>query len=149
IVFEQALRRAAQARTAPNYVQVLSEAAESYGGRLLPHYYDDWIAPEQERLQQRFQQTVSQLLGLLEKAGEFERALEWARRSLSTDPLRVEAHRDVMRLLASAGQPQEALVQYRELERLFSQELGETPSSSARQLALHIEAQVASAPTPP
>lgn len=146
--FEQALRRAAQSRTTPNYVQALTEAAESYGGRLLPHYYEDWIAPEQERLQQRFQQTVSQLLGLLEKAGEFERALEWARRSLSIDPLREEAHQDVMRLLAAGGQPAEALRQYRELERLFSQELGETPSSAAQQLARQIETQAASAPTP-
>src|SRR5262249_2419623 len=135
----QALRRAAQSRTAPNYRQMLAEAAERYGGPLLPHYYDDWIAPQQARLQQRFQQTVTQLIGLLEKEGQFQRALEYARHSLSLAPLREETHRDVMRLLAAADQPAEALRQFRELERLFAAELGAAPSPAAQQLARAIE----------
>jgi DNA-binding SARP family transcriptional activator len=92
--FEQALRRAAQSRNDPKYTQLLADAAEKYGGLLLPHYYDEWIAPEQERLQQRFHQTISRLIGLLEKEGAFERALEYAQRSLSLDPLREESHCD-------------------------------------------------------
>jgi DNA-binding SARP family transcriptional activator len=147
--FEQALRRAAQSRTAPDYAQRLAEAAERYGGPLLPGYYEDWIAPEQERLQQRFQQTVSQLVLLLEKEGQFERALEYAQRVLSLDSLREESHRDVMRLLAAAGQPEAALRQFRELERVLAQELGATPSSAARQLARQIEAQLAARPASP
>lgn len=52
----------------------------------------------------------------------------------------------MMRLLAAAGQPEEALRQFREMKRLFKQELGETPSSTAQQLARQIESQVTSAP---
>src|SRR5262249_30006014 len=52
-----------------------------------------------------------------------------------------EAHHDLMRLLAAAGQPEAALRQYLELERLLDQELGEVPEEGSRELARQIKQQ--------
>src|SRR5438874_1435341 len=57
------------------------------------------------------------------------------RRAARADPLREEAHYDLMRLYAAAGQPSATLHQYQELERLLRDELGETPSAATRALA--------------
>ncbi len=137
--FEQALSRAAKARTSPGYPHSLMEAVDRYGGPLLPHHYDSWIAPEQERLHQRFRQASGQLIGLMEADAELGRAIEVARRCLSFDPLREEAHRDVMRLLAASGLPEDALQQFHELERLYADELGAAPSKETLLLARQIE----------
>src|SRR5262249_22301532 len=58
--FEQAIRTATQARNTPDQMPLLMLALEKYKGPLLPNYYEDWIAPEQERLAQRFQQAAAQ-----------------------------------------------------------------------------------------
>src|SRR5262249_38967870 len=54
---------------------------------------------------------------------------------VSVDPLREEAHYELMRLYALAGQPSATLQQYQELERILREELGETPSAATRALA--------------
>src|SRR5439155_7127805 len=58
---------------------------------------------------------------------------------LSTNRLREEAHREVMRLYAAAGQPDAALRRYAELERLLKQELDSAPGAESRALARAIE----------
>src|SRR5207302_4787759 len=78
---------------------------------------------------------LQQLVEALEQAGDPEGALEYARRAVSVDPLREEAHYDLMRLHAAAGRPRAALRQYEELERLLREELEETPSAATRALA--------------
>ncbi len=147
--FDQALRRAALARLAPNYVTQLAECADLYGGPLLPQSYYEWIPPEQERLKVRYGQTVSQLVELLEKEGRYESALDYAGRALSLDPLDELATKDVMRLMAAAGQHESALALYHDLERVLAEQLGTAPSSSAQQLARRIEEQMSSAPAVP
>src|SRR5262249_20940960 len=67
------------------------------------------------------------------------RALGYARRAVSADPLREEGRQDLMRLLAAAGQPTAALRQYRELEQLLDEQLGTEPSAATSQLARDIE----------
>ena len=139
--FEAGLRAAFQTEERAEKGQVLAQALNRYQGRLLQGYYDDWIVPEQERLAQTYFQAASQLFELLETAGEFSSALEYARRALSLDPLQEEAHAAVMRLLAKVGQPAAALTQYRELERLLDTELGDTPSPAIKELARQIARQ--------
>ena len=139
--FEAGLRAAIQTEERAEKGQVLAQALNRYQGRLLQGYYDDWIVPEQERLAQAYFQAASQLVALLETTGEFSSALEYARRALSRDPLREEAHVSVMRLLAKVGQPAAALMQYRELERLLDTELGDTPSPALQELARQIARQ--------
>jgi DNA-binding SARP family transcriptional activator len=130
--FEVAVQAAEAAARASDPVSLLTTAVERYGGVLLPGYYEDWVAPEQQRLAERFLQALRQLTGHLERSGEFERALQYARRAVSVDPLREEAHELLIRLHAAAGQPGAALRQYRELERMLKQEFNAAPSAAIR-----------------
>ncbi len=143
--FQAALRRAAQGRNSADYASLLAHAADIYGGPLLPFLYNDWIAPEQAHLQQRYQDTVSQLVNLLEKDGRYDTALTYAERAVTLDPLHEAAHRDVMRLLSAVGRHQAALVQFRELERVLADELAASPSSVTVQLVRRIEERFADA----
>ncbi len=142
--FEAAQRSAAEAGSDTERAECLAEAVELYGGELLPGYYQDWIIPEQRRLADLYYRTVRWLTAYLEQAGEWEHALECARRAVSADPLREEAHQDLIRLLAASGQPSEAVRQYQELERILKEELDATPSVAVRELARQIELQAES-----
>src|SRR5712692_1297104 len=130
--------------------ECLAQAVELYPGELLPGYFDDWVLQERQWLAERYFAALGQLLAHLERASEFERALDYARRGVSADPLREEAHRDLIRLLAAVGQPAAALRQYQELERLLKEQLDATPESATRALVREIErlAILRQAPSP-
>src|SRR5262249_46571809 len=141
--FETALRRAATAGSGRERMLFLADAAELYGGELLPGYYDEWCLMERERLAETYLRTLHELVELLERPGHLDRALGYARRAVSADPLREEAYQDIMRLLAAAGQPALALRHYRELEQRLEEQLGDAPSAATLQLAREIERQAA------
>jgi Cdc6-like AAA superfamily ATPase len=54
-------------------------------------------------------------------------------------PLREEAHQELIRLHAAAGQPSAAHRQYRELERILQKEFGIAPSAATRRLVASLE----------
>src|SRR5438132_9382383 len=81
-----------------------------------------------------FHQVIRSLIGHLEDAGDWEQAIEYARRAVAADPLRETTHQELIRMLAEGGQSSAALGQYRELERLLREELGEEPSPDTRVL---------------
>jgi predicted ATPase/DNA-binding SARP family transcriptional activator len=141
--FESALRAVAPSgRPAAGGIERMErliEAVELYRGELLPGYFEEWIMPERLRLAEAFFAAVSELIQLLEQRGDLGRALQYARRAVSADPLREEAHHEVMRLLAATHQPEAALRQFEELERLLARELGVTPSPEIRAFAHELE----------
>jgi tetratricopeptide (TPR) repeat protein len=130
--FEAAIRDAAKAGSCAREAHALAEALDLYRGPLLPGHYEEWIVPEQERLAVLFSDAAARLVALAGRGGDRTRALEYARRAVAVDPLREERHRDLMRLLAAAGQPEAALRQFRELERLLDQEMGDALGGDAR-----------------
>jgi DNA-binding SARP family transcriptional activator len=136
--FEAALKEAAAALPEERS-KFLITAAEVYGGELLPGQYDDWIFPEQQRLDELYFHALCQLIGDLESAGDPDRALQFALRAVAANRLREEAHREVIRLCAAAGRTDAALRQYRELKRLLEEELGTAPAAATCVLvaALH------------
>lgn len=140
--FEGAVRLAAQARNAPNRLTLFADALDRYTGQLLPGFYDDWITPEQERLAQRYLQTSTQFISLLEKEGQTERALEIAHCTVARVPLYEDGQRELIRLLAATGQFDSAIRQYRELTRLLHDELGELPQRATTDLVNQIENRV-------
>lgn len=145
--FESAFAAAQRAGTGAENVRYLREAVRHYRGELLSTLYEDWLSPERQRLADLFQQAISGLVEQYELTGNLERALEFARRGVSADPMREEAHCQLMRLYVAAGRPHAALRQYRELERILKNEWDEKPSARARELAAGIQ-QSASAVTP-
>jgi predicted ATPase/DNA-binding SARP family transcriptional activator len=139
--FDAALHKAATAGSGRERMLFLADAAERYGGELLPGHYEDWCLVERERLAETYLRTLHQLVELLERTGDLDHALGYARRAVSADPLREEAYQEIMRLLAAAGQPTLALRYYRELEQRLEEQLGEAPSAATLQLAREIERQ--------
>jgi DNA-binding SARP family transcriptional activator len=139
--FEAALQRGSRAQSTTERIQALAEAAELYAGSLLPGFYEDWITGEQERLAGLYFEAINKLITHLEETGDISGALEYARQAIRRDPLREEMHHSLMRLLAAAGQPGAALRQYKELERLLDEQIGEEPSAPLRTLARQIERQ--------
>ena len=133
--FETALQSATQAQGQDEQVRLLSKAVALYAGDLLPGYYEDWIPREHQRLAEAFIQAARSLTDILTQAGQWERAIDCARRAVTADPLREESHCDLMRLYAAMERPLEGLRQYRALERVLQEELGESPSPVARALA--------------
>jgi DNA-binding SARP family transcriptional activator len=101
--FEARLQVAAAAGSDAERVQRLTEAVALYRGELLPGHYDGWVLQEREWLATRYFQALGEFLAHLEQAGEIGQALEHARQGVRVDPLREEAHRDLIRLLAAAG----------------------------------------------
>jgi adenylate cyclase len=146
--FQTVLRSAAGARSDPERVGFLAQAVALYRGELLCGYYEPWVLREREGLAERYLQALRQLVGLLEAAGEMHRGLDYARRAVSVDPLREEAHVDLMRLLGAVGEPAAALRQYRELERLLKEELGATPAPATRALARDLQRLAVTRPQP-
>ena len=146
--FEVAIRAAANTGSVTEQAQHLARALDLYRGRLLPGQYEEWITAEQERLAGLFFDAAGRLIGHLEAAGDPGGALSRARQAVAADPLREEGHGHLIRLLAATGQPGAALRQYRELERLLDEELGEEPSAPLRALARQIEKQSGLAASP-
>lgn len=137
----------AQFEAAVRFAQSQSDAEESpwisaielYTGRLLEGCYEDWVAPEQRRLEELFFGVQHELVARLERNGDCERALHYAQRGANVDPLRESAQRDLMRLYAAVGQPVLALRQYHELRRLLCEQLEQEPDAATTALAARIK----------
>ena len=67
-----------------------------YQGKLLPDFYDDWIAPERERLRTLYLDTLLQLVQQARSESKYARAIELARQVLSADPANERAHQHLM-----------------------------------------------------
>jgi len=65
---------------------------------------------------------------------------------VSLDPLREEAHVELMRLLVASGDAAGALVQYARLERLLREQLETTPAAGTRELADQIRSGFIASP---
>jgi DNA-binding SARP family transcriptional activator len=138
--FEATLDAAARTTDPGERERLLAQAVARYQGTLLPGFYEDWILREQERLSGRYLEALLQLAALREGGGRLPEAIDCARRAVSADPAREEAHRELMRLHALAGEPAAARRQYRHLLQALEDEGLGTPSAATRELARRIEA---------
>jgi DNA-binding SARP family transcriptional activator/predicted ATPase len=131
--FDEALAEsegAGRAGDAARRLACLERAVELCHGSLLPSCYDDWIAPERERLARRCKAAVAALVGLLEEQREYANAIAHVRHWLQHDPLDEEAHRWLMRLLALSGDRVAALQAYRQCAEALQKELAVEPSAA-------------------
>ncbi len=142
--FETATASLKEAGAGPGGVRdpgELAGAVELYRGDLLAGFYDDWLLMDQQRLRQIYYRALSHLATLHKSRGEFEDALVYARRLTLLEPLREDAHRDVMRLFQLAGRPNEALLQYEVCYSALADELGTEPETATTQLMESIASQ--------
>jgi predicted ATPase/DNA-binding SARP family transcriptional activator len=127
-LFQTALRQAARVNTVGERVRYLSEAVELYEGELLSGFYEEWCVTEREHVATAYLGALSQLIEHLAQLGRTDEAIQYARRAVAADPLREEAHQELIRLLAVTGQTAGAQRHFRELQRLLRRELDEEPS---------------------
>lgn len=137
--FEDALRGAVQAPDWTVQSRHLTRAVELYGGILLPGFYDDWILPEAQRLEECFFTALRRLISKLERTGDFEAALHFARHGASMNASREDIARDLMRLYGATNQPSLARRQYHELESALQRSLSTAPCLQTRELLSRIE----------
>jgi DNA-binding SARP family transcriptional activator len=102
----------------------LEHAAFADVGRFLTGNYDDWVVQTRCRLELA---ALRSLETLVEAAATPEAAIEWATRLLTRDPLREDAHRRLIRLLAETGRRSDALRQYDLCVQILNDELGVEP----------------------
>lgn len=64
----------------------LQAACEIYGGALLPGFYENWILPQEQRLDALFARALRQLIADCQESGQVETAYEVLRRGLVLEP---------------------------------------------------------------
>lgn len=119
----------------------LAEAAQRYQGEFLAGFaikeaagFDEWLLLERERLGRLAIEALHTLVKSALERHEYPIGLEYANRLLQLDPLREEAHRQKMFLLAQSGQRQAALEQYNTCRHILQQELGIEPDEKTADL---------------
>jgi DNA-binding SARP family transcriptional activator/predicted ATPase len=99
--------------------------------------FDEWTLIHRESYQQKMIQIVTRLSHYHQHFGNFEDALDYAKRWVAVDPLDERAHRQAMHLLSLQGRQTAALEQYDACRDVLHQELGVEPTQAT--IALHNE----------
>ncbi len=112
----------------------LKTAVAFYRGLFLEGIYpkdapelESWLQQERERWRLLALTMLDQLSNVQTQTGNWEAAITTLRRLLELEPWREESHRLLMRLLASLGRFNAALVQYETCRTLLQDELGIEP----------------------
>ena len=135
--FETALQQAQLAQQAGDQIahcDALEQAAQHYQGQLLPHLYDEWIPPEQERLQQLAIQGLLGLVEGLQQQVKYRTAIRYAQQVLRLDNLNEAGHIHLIQLHALSGDRATALRLYHHCMTLFIEELGVDPSAALQKV---------------
>jgi DNA-binding SARP family transcriptional activator/tetratricopeptide (TPR) repeat protein len=115
--------------------RALEHAIGLYQSDLLPGCYDDWIAPERERLRRRHLNALGRLVRLVETEGDYELAIHYAERLVAGDLLDEASYRVLMRLHLLNGNRGGAQQTYRRCAAILRAELGLELSQATREAA--------------
>ena len=102
--------------------------------------FNDWLTLERQRLTSLRLDLLQRLAQARAEAGDTENAIAAARQLNAFDPLREDAHRLLMRLLAASGNRNAALKQHERCAQILRDELGIAPDAETEQLAEAIRA---------
>ena len=89
--------------------------------------FDEWQLINGETLRREMSGAVEALCRQQQSAGEFAAAISSGHAWMRMDPLREDAHRQLMLLYAISGQRNKALDQFRNCVRVLDEELGVAP----------------------
>lgn len=119
--FTRDLKMAGHEQNRARKLELLEKAVGRYGGELLSGYFEDWVLPERLRLADLYSEALVELVTIYSKAGEPERALEFAHARHKLDPLDAEPHLQLMDLYLRADRPRSALQQHEQMTALFAE----------------------------
>jgi DNA-binding SARP family transcriptional activator len=109
-------------------------AVELGEGELLPGLDDDWVHAARDEHRDCLMAAYGSLAEAAEEAGDLSGAVGWTRRLAACDPLSEEAHRELIRRLASSGDRAAAVSIFEQLRERLARELKVAPSAQTRQL---------------
>src|SRR5262245_17786575 len=118
----------------------LAQAAALYRGDLLDDVaieadaFDEWLAPERERLRRTATMAMAKLLQRRIASSAVDAAIGTAARLLAIDPLQEVAHRALIRLYADTGRRAEAIRQYHTCVGLLQRELQTKPEPATEEV---------------
>ncbi len=139
--FDAALAAAAateEVADLPRACIALEDAAALYGDELLPTCYDDWIAPERERLHQAHLNALQRLIAHLEQLRAYDKAIYDAQALARLDPLHEPACCHLMRRHLARGDRAAALRAYHDLATVLRRELGVDPGVETQAIYLEV-----------
>jgi DNA-binding SARP family transcriptional activator/TolB-like protein/Tfp pilus assembly protein PilF len=122
----------------------LQAAADLYRGEFLADFsissepFQEWLATERDRTLGVICEVLHRLGAQQDAAGEYEAAIQSARRVVTLDPLSEFGQRALMRAYARAGRRGEALRQYKSCADTLKRELGVAPDAETQALASEI-----------
>ena len=115
---------------------LLAQAIELYRGDFLAEsLYEEYAAPERERLRDLFVRAIHALLASRSEVRRWEEVFPLCRRGLAADPYDEVCHEHLLRAHLRLGNRHEALAAYHQYENLMRRELGAPPSPRLRALA--------------
>ncbi len=123
------LARAGECTSADELMETLS----SYGGELLPGFYDDWVILEREHLQALFEREMGRLLGLLQETGRWQDMLQWAEKWIALGQRPEPAYRALMSAHAANGDMSRVAAAYERCVKTL-REFGVEPSEQTKSL---------------
>jgi predicted ATPase/class 3 adenylate cyclase len=107
----------------------LEQAVSLYRGPLLEGCAEEWVFQERSCREQSYLQGLERLARHAVSTGDAEAAERWLRRVVATDPLRETAQRQLMAVLADAGNYTAAAEVYRELRLRLHRETNSEPDA--------------------
>jgi len=122
----------------------LAAAADLYQDPLLvdvniaEEAWADWLNTERRRLEGLALDAMIRYAEQALQSGNAESAFKAAKRAISVNALREDAHRLIVQALAAAGRKAEALKHYQELFALLKRELNTEPDAATRALAAEL-----------
>ncbi len=116
------------------FAPLVTRHLQLYSGDLLVDLYDDWIAPERERLHALYIDALLRLTQTMRSRSEYGRAVEFAQQVLVRDGANERAHQHLIFCYLAMGNRTAALRQYKECQRALKVELGVEPSSETTAL---------------
>ncbi len=136
--FERALRVARSQIPDQEKIASLKYSIGLYRGELLPGFYDPWISAARDQISDRHGNALKMLASISEGVGDLSEALEASRRLAVIEPLEEEHHAAVIRLHGLLGDPRSAMRQFRVLERILQEELGDVPTTATKNLIARV-----------
>ncbi len=125
----------------------LEQAAALYRGELMDGFsladspdFETWLVLRRETFRRRLLDTLYRLTTCRLQRGDYGAAQASARRQLALDGYSEEAHRQLLRALAFAGQRNQALTHYADYCTLLDEELGVAPDVRTTALYQRIRA---------
>jgi len=124
---------------APEQAKYLLERAISlYHCDFLTSVEMNWVTKRRKELLEGYGEALISLAKMVEKSGEFARALGLYLRAAVTNPQREDLARSIMLLYQELGQHEDAIATYERLETQLERSLGVSPAPQLQELLTNI-----------